>query len=202
MDSTLNEGDPTPEPIVQAVVDSFTCLSNSFNSNTESQENNILLARNHLADATFLCYEVITFAIGTEISAVCEDPQIAKYCIDMDYSEFKRKHVEFINLGKTAERLEREKLDASCIKAINAYKEAIKLGQELQGRINWTKIEDFERETSLKNQIIEALHSQKSSIIAAVILLILGAIITEIAHIVVPGAVGHLINATGLGKYI
>lgn len=201
MEGSLEEGDPTPEPIVQAIVDSFTCLSNSFNSDSGSQESNILLARNNLADATFLCYEVITFAIGTEISAVCEDPQIAKYCIDMDYSEFKRKHAEFINLGKTAERLEREKLDASCIRAISAYKQAIELGQELQGKINWAKIEDFQRETSLKDKIIEAL-SQKSSIRIAIALLILGAIITAITKMVFPGAVQHLINATSLGKYI
>lgn len=193
MEEYLKEDDPTPEPIVQSAIDAFTCLSNSFNSGSGSHDKDISQAINNLADATFLCYDIITLAIDTEISAVCENPH-AKYCIDMDYSEFKRKHAQFKDLGKMAERLEREKLDASCIRAINAHKEAIGLGQELQGKINWTKIEDFERENSYKDQIIEALRSQNPALLVTIALLILGAILTEI---VVPGAWSYLINETG-----
>jgi len=194
MRESLLEDDPIPEPIVVDLVDSLTHISNRF-TGVGSPEDNILLARNKLVSATFLCYEIITVAIATEISSVCDDPEVAKYGIDGDYCAFQNKHVEFINLSKKAVRLEKEKLDESCIKAIGTYDEAIKLGRELLDKINWTKIEDFRRDKSNYDQIIEALGSNKNHITIAAIVLI---IITAIINYAVPGAIGHLINLTRL----
>lgn len=194
MKITLQEGKPLPQPIVDGVTGSFTHLSHSCNLGLKPEEQALFvsLAFDALIETTYLCYQIVVIFIDSEISAVCDDPLLeTKFCINMNYSDFKKEHARFKAAGNEAKRLTEMKSDASCKAAIRAYEEAIAIGESLLGKIDWIKIEDSRQESerasmlaaaqeessSTKNRMIDQLTNQlslhpKRSFAAVVVLFI------------------------------
>jgi hypothetical protein len=177
MKDTLRDGKPLPQPIADGITDSFTHLSHSYDSGSELEEQaRISLALDALIETTYLCYQIVVISIGSEISAVCDDPRKAKSCINMNYSDFKREYARFKAAGNEAKKLAEMKSDASCKAAIKAYEEAIAIGEGLLDKIDWIKIEDSNLESeqafalstvriensSTKDKMIELLNKQLS----------------------------------------
>jgi hypothetical protein len=177
MKDTLRDGKPLPQPIADGITDSFTHLSHSYDSGSELEEQaRISLALDALIETTYLCYQIVVISIGSEISAVCDDPRKAKLCINMNYSDFKREYARFKAAGNEAKKLAEMKSDASCKAAIKAYEEAIAIGEGLLEKIDWIKIEDPNLESeqafalstvriensSTKGKMIELLNRQLS----------------------------------------
>lgn len=178
MKITLQEGNSLPQPIVDGITGSFTHLSHSYESGLrpEDQARHVSLAFDALIETTYLCYEIIVISIGSEISAVCDDPRKAKFGINIDYSDFKREHARFKTIVNDAKKSAEMKSGESCKAAIKAYDEAILIGEGLLGKIDWIKIEDLHQESvhaetiasaqeeiSLtKNKVIELLANQLS----------------------------------------
>ena len=192
MKVTLQEGNPLPQPIVDGITDSFTHLSHSFDSDQKLEDQGrVSLALDALIETTYLCYEIVVISIGSELSAVCEDSRKAKFCINMNFNEFKKEYAQFKATGNEAKKFADMKSDASCKAAINAYEETIALGELLLNRIDWAKVEDFERESEdaaalsaareetslIKDNMIDQLTNQltqhpKRSIAVAVVIFI------------------------------
>ena len=165
MKTTLQEGKPLPQPIVDGITGSFTHLSHSCNSGMKPEEQALFvsLAFDALIETTYLCYQIVVIFIDSEISAVCDDPLLeTKFCINMSYSEFKKEHARFKAAGNEAKRLTEMKSDASCKAAIRAYEEAIAIGESLLGKIDWIKIEDS-RQESERDAMLAAAQEESSS---------------------------------------
>lgn len=165
MKITLQEGKPLPQPIVEGITGSFTHLSHSCNSCMKPEEQALFvsLAFDALIETTYLCYQIVVIFIDSEISAVCDDPLLeTKFCINMDYSDFKKEHARFKAAGNEAKRLTEMKSDASCKAAIRAYEEAIAIGEGLLGKIDWIKIEDSRQECE-RNAVLAAAQEESSS---------------------------------------
>jgi hypothetical protein len=178
MKINLQEGNSLPQPIVDGITGSFTHLSHSYNSGMRSEEqaHHISLALDALIEATYLCYEIIVISIGSEISAVCDDPRKAKFGININYNDFKNDHSRFKTIVNDAKKSAEMKSGESCKAAIKAYEEAILIGEGLLGKIDWIKIEDLHQEreqaamnaaaqeeiSQTKNKVIEQLTNQLS----------------------------------------
>lgn len=177
MKFTLRDGKPLPQPIADGITDSFTHLSHSYDTGSELLDQaSISLALDALIETTYLCYQIVVISIGSEISAVCEDPRKARFCVNMNYNDFKREYAKFKTTGNEAKRLSEMKSEASCKEALGVNEDAIAIGESLLDKIDWIKIEDtnLEREQaetlsavqeeskSNKNKIIELLDSQVS----------------------------------------
>jgi len=177
MKNTLQEDDPLPQSIVDGITDSFTHLSHSYDSGFEQEDQaRISLALDALIETTYLCYQIVVISIGSEISTVCDDPRKARFCINMNYSDFKREYARFKAAGNEAKKLAEMKSDASCKAAIKAYEDAIAIGESLLDKIDWIKIEDSnleseqaselsavrEENSSTKDKMIELLNKQLS----------------------------------------
>lgn len=94
----------------------------------------------------------------------------------MNYSDFKREYAGFKAAGNEAKKLAEMKSDASCKAAINAYEDAIAIGEGLLDKIDWIKIEESNLESeqaialstvreenlSTKDKMIELLDRQLS----------------------------------------
>jgi hypothetical protein len=175
MKDTLRDGKPLPQPIADGIVDSFTHLSLFYDSGSELEDQaRISLALDALIETTYLCYQIVVISIGSEISAVCEDQRKARFCINMNYSDFKKEYARFKTAGNEAKKLAEMKSDTSCKAAIKAYEEAIAIGENLLNKIDWIKIEDsnlenehasvlsaVQDESSLtKDKMIEMLNNQ------------------------------------------
>jgi hypothetical protein len=201
MKTTLQEGNSLPQAIVDGITSSFTHLSHSYDSGLqpEDQVRHVSLALDALIEATYLCYEIIVISIGLEIATVCDDPRKAKFCININYSDFKREHAQFKTIVNDAEKSTEMKSGESCKAAIKAYEEAIVIGESLLGKIDWDKIEDYEQEgkhaatiaaiqeesSSTKNKMIELLTNQlslhpKRSLAAIVVIFIASGFFNEI----------------------
>ncbi len=129
MKDTLRDGKPLPQPIADGITDSFTHLSHSYDSGFEQEDQaRISLALDALIETTYLCYQIVVISIGSEISAVCDDPRKARFCINMNYSDFKKEYARFKAAGNEAKKLAEMKSDASCKAAIKAYEDAIAIG--------------------------------------------------------------------------
>jgi hypothetical protein len=192
MKDTLRDGKPLPQPIADGITDSFTHLSHSYDSDFELEDKaRISLALDALVETTYLCYQIVVISIGSEISAVCDDPRKARFCINMNYSDFKKEYARFKAAGNEAKKLAEMKSDASCKAAIKAYEEAIAIGEGLLDKIDWIKIEDSnleseqasalstvrEENSSTKDKMIELLNEQLSlhprrSLLAVVVIFI------------------------------
>jgi len=178
MKTTLQEGNSLPQPIVDGITSSFTHLSHSYESGLppEDQARHISLAMDALIETTYLCYEIIVISIGSEISAVCDDPRTAKFGININYSDFKREHARFKTVVNDAKKSAEMKSGKTCKAAIKAYDDAIIIGESLLGKIDWVKVEDLRQESeqaatlaniqeanlSAKDRMIEALTNQLS----------------------------------------
>lgn len=163
MKDTLRDGKPLPQPIADGITDSFTHLSHSYDISSESEKQaRISLALDALIETTYLCYQIVVISIASEISAVSDDPRKARFCINMNYSDFKRRYDGFKSAGIEAKKLSEMKSDASCKAAIKAYEEAIAIGEDLLDKIDWIKIEDanFEVQQALE---ISAVRQENSS---------------------------------------
>ena len=177
MKDTLRDGKPLPQPIADGITDSFTHLSHSYDSGFEQEDQaRISLALDALIETTYLCYQIVVISIGSEISAVCDDPRKARFCINMNNSDFKKEYARFKAAGNEAKKLAEMKSDASCKAAIKAYEDAIAIGESLLDKIDWIKIEDSNLESeqalalsavrevnsSTKDKMIELLNRQLS----------------------------------------
>jgi hypothetical protein len=161
----LREADSPPEVILDGITDSLSYLAQSCRSNVVDEHEvskHISLALNALIDDTFACYEMTIILISQEISVVCDDPKKAKYCINMDYSEFKKEHMRFKSLCIEAKNEKRAKSEMGCT-AIEAYEKAIELGESLLSKIDWVKKEEFENNKET-NEKIGALEEENSSL--------------------------------------
>lgn len=169
MKDTLREGKPLPQPIADGITDSFTHLSHSYDMGPEQlDQDRISLALDALIETTYLCYQIVVISVGSEISAVCEDSRKARFCVNMNYTDFKREYARFKDAGNKAKRLSEMKSEASCKAAIGAYEEAVAIGESLLDKIDWIKIEDsnLEREQAKKlSAVQEESKSNKDKLI-------------------------------------
>jgi len=169
MKDTLRDGKPLPQPIADGITDSFTHLSYCYESSSYTDDQDrISLALDALIETTYLCYQIVVISIGSEISGVCEDPRRARFCVNMDYSEFKRDYARFKAAGNEAKRLSEIKSEASCKAAISAYESAISIGERLWDKIDWVKIEESNQEhkqSAILSSVMDENSSNKDKII-------------------------------------
>lgn len=202
MKDILQEGERLPPQIEEGITDSFTYLSHCCDSDSkpEDQAISFSLAFDALINATCSCYAMVFILIDSEISAILEDPLLeTKYCINMNYSDFKKEHARFKTAGHEAKKLLKVKSNTSSKAAITAYEEAIEIGDKLLDNFDSIKIEDCRKEKkraeklavaqrellSTKNKMIDQLMKQisnhpKRSIAAIVVLFIVSGILNAI----------------------
>lgn len=214
MKDTLSDGKPLPQPIADGITDSFTHLAHSYDISSEPEKQaSISLALDALIETTYLCYQIVVISIGSEISAVSDDPRKTRFCVNMNYGDFKREYAGFKGAGNEAKRLSEMKSDASCEAAIKAYEEAIAIGEGLLDKIDWIKIDDVNFEvqqapeisavrqenSSAKDKMIELLNKQLSlhprrSLAAVVIIFIASGFINAFLKNIYDQTLGPIIT--------
>ncbi len=185
MRNNLQNSDLQPGVIFDGITESLSCLAQSCKPNmvdgnevlskivdeneVSSQidvSTQIKLALSDLIRATFDCYEMTFILITGEIDGICADPQMAKRCINMKYGLFLEEYEQFKRLFAEARDERRAKSDMGRT-AIDAYANAIALGQKLANMIDPAKRDEYMREmgeTSLlsKEFMIKSLAHQIS----------------------------------------
>jgi hypothetical protein len=148
MQSSLRKVDPPPKVIVDGITDSLAHLFYSFESGltSDARSNYISLALDALIENMYQCYEITIMSINREISVIRDDPQKARYCINMDYNEFNKQQHRFNKAVMEAKKAAGIKSDTSYKAAIKEYNNAIDIGEYIINKIDWIKVEDFGRE--------------------------------------------------------
>jgi len=138
----------------------FGHVAQFYNPETTPEEKdvNITKAKDHLMRVTLDSYKLLWTKMEEQIAQIQEDDFKRKYCINMTQDQFLSKYVSFKTKAQNARRLETESVGRDPLRALEDYKEAIRIGRELLGSIDPEKVENHRKDNriiSLKRSAFE-----------------------------------------------
>ncbi len=124
----------------------FSHLMKYENSDLDSntREENLKKARDHLYRGTLDCYKILWSEMDVDIDRIAEDDKLRKFAVNMPEGEFMDKFNSFKDKAMNARRMEMENVGEAPTASLEIYKEAVGVGNELLENIDRFKLYDFD----------------------------------------------------------
>jgi len=130
---------------------------------------NLEKAKRHLDRAILDCVKITWIELSQYLDQINSDESLRRYCVNMPEHEFVKKYTEYLDLLAKARVTEMTHVGVTPLKSINEYKQAIRLGKELTGHIDNSKVKSFvpfKNKTNMVSIIVSFFSGVVASLVA------------------------------------
>jgi hypothetical protein len=149
-----------PAQFLIEIENAFAHVAQYYNPEVDpkDKEKNISKAMDHLTRVTLDSYKLLWSTMDNSLTDVYGDDFKRAYCVNMAQTEFVSEYQNFKKLAQEAREIEIQNIGVQPLKALDAYKKVIQLGDDLIARIDRDKIDSSKkilRVISLKRSGVE-----------------------------------------------
>jgi hypothetical protein len=181
-----------PESVLLGLENISSHLIQFLDSSKETsiKNQNLEKAFHHLERATLDCYKILWIRMQTDLTEICTDQEMRKFCVNIPEGQFIIRYEEFMSLIREARKYELNNVGNPDISiTVDYYKRAIETGVTLCGVIDHLKIQDYKK---TKEKWLKKFTTR--DIVVGIIGAVLGAILWELIRLtgVVPSVLHYL----------